>query len=78
MEIQKLDIYLREYRKNVKSWRGAIDKQEILLNEKYWMDYEWKLPFYGEIKLQDIKLDEMIENCKSINIQDKVRRNVDV
>lgn len=78
MEIQKLDIYLREYRKNVKSWRGAIDKQEILLNEKYGMDYEWKLPFYGEIKLQDIKLDEMIENCKSINIQNKVRRKIDV
>lgn len=78
MEVQRLDICFREYRKGIKGWRGAASKDEIALNEKYGKEYEWKLPFFGEMMLQDIGLDEMIENCKDLDIQREVRGNMNV
>lgn len=72
MEVQKLDICFREYRKDVNGWRGALDPQEIPLNQKYQSEYIWKIPFYGEIILQNIGIDEMIENCKEVDIQSKL------
>lgn len=72
MEVERLDICLREYREDIKGWRGAFDAQEILINKKYDMEYEWKLPFFGEMRLQDITLDEMIDNCREIDIKSKL------
>lgn len=76
MEVQKLEIYLREYRKDVRGWRGVIDKQEIPIDQYYQVEYEWKLPFFGEIKLPDTNLDKMIDICKEIEIPSKVRRGI--
>lgn len=73
MEIQELDICFREYRQSVKGWRGATSIQEVPLNEKYRINYDWELPFFGEIKLQGISIDEMIENCKDIDIKRDIR-----
>ena len=72
MGIKRLDISLREYRKGVKGWRGALDTYEIPMNRKYQSEYEWKVPFFGEMILQDISIDELIENCKDVDIQSKL------
>lgn len=72
MEVVKLDICFREYRKGIKGWRGAADAQEVALDKKYNIEYEWKLPFFGEMKLLDITLDEMIDICKEIDIKSKL------
>ena len=78
MEVTRLDIALREYRKDVKGWKGAVDPQEIRINSSYCTDYNWNVPFYGEIKLQDITIDEMIDNFTVLNIQEKVRSGLNV
>lgn len=72
MEVQKLDICFRDYRKDVKGWKGAIDSQEIPLHQKYHIEYEWKVPFFGEMILKDLNIDEMIENCSEVDIQYKL------
>lgn len=72
MEVQKLDISFREYRKDVKGWKGAVDMQEIPLDKKYNIKYEWELPFFGEMKLQNITLDEMIDICQAIDVKSKL------
>lgn len=72
MEVERLDVCFREYRKDIKGWRGAVDAQEVSLDKKYNIEYEWKLPFFGELRLQDITLDEMLDNCKEINIKSKL------
>ena len=72
MEVQKLDIYFRDYRKDVRGWKGAEDSQEILLNQKYLAEYEWKVPFFGEMALRNLSIDEMISNCSEVNVQKKL------
>lgn len=72
MEVQKLDIYFRDYRKSVRGWKGAEDSQEISLNQKYHAEYEWKVPFFGEMALRNLSIDEMISNCSEVNVQNKL------
>lgn len=72
MEVQELKIYFREYRKDVNGMKDAIGEQEILPDQKYHFEYKWDLPFYGEMILQDITVDDMISICKKIDIQSKV------
>lgn len=74
MEIQEMDICFREYRQSVTGLRGVTGIQEIPLNEKYNINYNWELPFFGEMCLQGISIDEMIENCKDIDIKKDIRR----
>lgn len=74
MEIQEMDICFREYRQSVTGWRGATGIQEIPLNEKYNINYDWELPFFGEMGLQGISIEEMIENCEDIDIKKDIRR----
>jgi len=75
MEIQKLSISLREYRKDVNGWKGAIDAQEIPLHQKYQREYEWKVPFYGEMTLREISIDEMLENCSNVDIKARLEES---
>lgn len=70
MEVQELDIHLREYRKDVRGWKGATEKAEIPLNQIYHCQYEWNVPFFGEMVLKNVNMDEMIKNCTAVNIQD--------
>lgn len=72
MEVQKLDICFRDYRKDVTGWKGEADPQEIPLHQKYHVQYEWKVPFFGEMALQDINIDEMITNCSGVDVQKKL------
>lgn len=72
MEVQKLDICFRDYRKGVRGWKGAEDSQEISLNQKYHAEYEWKVPFFGEMALRNLSIDEMISNCSEVNVQNKL------
>lgn len=72
MEVQRLDISVRDYRKEVKGWKGAADSQEIPLNQKYHIEYEWKTPFFGEMALQNLCIDEMIANCSDIDVRHKL------
>lgn len=72
MEVQKLDICFRDYRKEVRGWKGAQDPQEIPLYEKYQAEYEWKVPFFGEIALHNLSIDEMITNCSGVDVQKKL------
>ncbi len=72
MEVQKLDICFRDYRKSVKGWKGALDAQEISLDQKYHTAYEWKEPYFGEMVLQDRSIDEMLEICSEVDIQKKL------
>ena len=78
MKVEEMEISLREYRKNVTGWRGAEDAQEIPLSGKYGKGYEWAQPFYGEIKLQECKIDEILDICKEVDIRNKVRRDMNV
>ncbi len=73
MEVTRMDIEFREYRKSVKGWKGSVDPQEIPVPSKYHVSYNWKVPFYGVIKLQNLTIDEMIENI-AVDIPKKVRR----
>lgn len=72
MEVQKLDICFRDYRKDIKGWKGAIDTQEIPLHQKYHIEYEWRVPFFGEMALQNLDIDEMITNCSAVDVQNKL------
>lgn len=69
-----MEICLREYRKGIQGWRGAIDGQEIPLGSKYNISYNWNGFFFGELRLPVLSLDEMIDNCKCIDIQGKMGR----
>ena len=59
--------------KSVKGWKGSVDPQEIPVPSRYHVSYNWKVPFYGVIKLQNLTIDEMIENI-AVDIPKKVRR----
>ncbi len=72
MEVQNLDVCLRDYRKDVKGWKGATDPQEISLHQKYQAEYEWKVPFFGEMALRGLTIDEMIANCSGVDVQKKL------
>lgn len=72
MEVKKLDICFRDYRKDVKGWKGAIDSQEIPLYQKYHVEYEWKVPFFREMTLQNLNIDEMLANCEEVDVQKKL------
>ncbi len=74
MGVEKMEICLREYRKGIQGWRGAIDGQEIPLGQKYNISYNWNGLFFGELRLPVLSLDEMIDNCKCIDIQGKMGR----
>lgn len=78
MEVTQMDIAFREYRKNVKGWKGAVDPQDILPDFGYQTAYNWRVPFYGEMKLQNVTIDEMIDNYKAVDIHKKVRCVLDV
>lgn len=78
MEVTQMDIELREYRKDVKGWKGAVDPQEISFNSRYHAVYNWKVPFYGEIILQNITIDDMIDNFVNVDVRKKVRRGLNV
>lgn len=78
MEVQKLEICLREYRKRVKGWKGAMDSQEIPLDEEFHIKYNWEQAFFGEMKLPELVLDDFIRICKAVDIQNKVRRGMNV
>ncbi len=72
IEVEKLDICFRDYRKDVKGWKGATDSQEIPLYQKYHVEYEWKVPFFGEIALHDLNIDEMLKNCSEVDVRNKL------
>lgn len=74
MEIQNLEICFREYRKDVKGLRGAIENLEIIPDEKYLFQYDWTLPFFGEMTLQNITIDDILSICKDIDIKASLRR----
>lgn len=78
MEIQGLEISLREYRKDVKGWKGAVDAQEIGLDQRFHMKYDWEQTFFGEMKLQGLTIDEWICVCKEADIKSKVRSGINV
>lgn len=78
MEVQDLEICFREYRKSVKGWKGAMDAQEIPLNQKFHKEYDWGQTFFGEIKLSGLTIDELIDICKDVDIQSKVRGGINV
>lgn len=74
MEVQNLEVCLREYRKNVTGWKGALDAQEIWLGQKFHMEYDWGQTFFGEMKLAGLTIDDWLCICKEVgDLESKVR-----
>lgn len=74
MEVRDIRIQFHEYRKAVAGLKDAMGSQEIIFSEKYHFQYEWKQPFYGEAELENITLDEILEECASIDIECEINR----
>lgn len=72
MEVQKLDICLRDYRKDVTGWKGVFNPQEIPMDQNYQAEYQWKVPFYKEMELSDINLDDIIKYCREVDIKSRL------
>lgn len=72
MEIQNFTICFREYRENVTGLKDAIEGQEIYPEDKYSFKYNWSSGFFGEMKLQNIEINDIISICKDIDIKNKL------
>lgn len=71
LEVQKLCITFREYRKKITGLKG-IDGEEVLLNSgTFPVNYSW-MGFYGESVFQDVSLIEFIKELDQVKIKEKL------
>lgn len=75
MEIEEMNICLREYRGNIESWKGVEYEEEISLKEKCGTGHDWKQQdFFREFQLSGQTADDVLKMCEKVAIEDKVKR----